>query len=100
MTFEKQYFRLARGEERSGNFGAALLLYLSSFCSACNSGSLYPCGSVAKIRKMQLALNLPDGQLQGMVRSYGPLSDQDCRLLLERSIRGDAAGIRAMLSKQ
>jgi hypothetical protein len=98
MTFENQYFRLARNEETAGNLGAALLLYLSSFCSAYNSGNGYPCGAVAKVRKMQLALNLSDEQVQGMIRSYGPLSDQDCRLLLDCSVRGDAAGIHSILT--
>jgi hypothetical protein len=93
-----QYFKLARNEEAAGNAGAALLLYLSSFCDIFNAGAGYPCGTIAKIRRLQSVLGLSDCQVQDMIRSYGHLSDQDCRYLLDCSMRGDTAGIRSILS--
>ena len=77
-----KYFELARNEERSGNDAAALLLYLSSFCDSCNHGV------VAKIRHLQHRLMLTDLQLFGLVHSYGPLTDSECKKLLDCSIRG------------
>ena len=79
-----KYFELARNEERSGNDAAALLLYLSSFCGTRNTSY----GTVAKIRLLQRKLMLTDLQLFGLIRSYGPLSDLECRKLLDYSIRG------------
>ena len=67
-----KYFELARNEERSGNDAAALLLY----------------GVVAKIRHLQHRLMLTDLQLFGLVHSYGPLTDSECKKLLDCSIRG------------
>ena len=79
-----KYFELARNEERSGNDAAALLLYLSSFCDSCNHGTMNRSyGVVAKIRLM-----LTDLQLFGLVHSYGPLTDSECKKLLDCSIRG------------
>lgn len=84
-----KYFELARNEERSGNDAAALLLYLSSFCDSCNHGTKNTSyGTVAKIRLLQRKLILTDLQLFGLIRSYGPLSDLECRKLLDYSIRG------------
>ena len=77
-----KYFELARNEERSGNDAAALLLYLSSFCDSCNHGTRNRSyGVVAK-------LMLTDLQLFGLVHSYGPLTDSECKKLLDCSIRG------------
>lgn len=84
-----KYFELARNEERSGNDAAALLLYLSSFCDSCNHGTRNrSCGVVAKIRLLQHRLMLTDLQLFGLVHSYGPLMDSECKKLLDCSIRG------------
>lgn len=84
-----KYFELARNEERSGNDAAALLLYLSSFCDSCNRGTRNTSyGTIAKIRLLQRKLMLTDLQLFGLIRSYGPLSDSECRKLLDYSIRG------------
>lgn len=94
-----KYFRLARTEEKAGCDCAALLFYLSSFCDSLNSGiDKYPYGTVAKIRRLQLALSIPDQQLFDMVRSYGPLTDLECRYLLYFSIYGYVAGINAVLT--
>lgn len=84
-----EYFKLARSEEMSGNYAAALLLYLSSFCDSCNNGTRNRSyGTVAKIRNLQNHLMLSDLQLFGLVHSYGPLTDSECRKLLDYSIRG------------
>ncbi len=99
MANAARYFELARNEEKSGNAGAALLLYLSSFCDSFNSGAAdYPCGTVAKIRILQDQLGLSDIQLLDLVRSYGPLSDAECQKLLTYSIYDCIAGIKAILS--
>lgn len=99
MSNAARYFELARNEEKSGNAGAALLLYLSSFCDSFNSSATdYPCGTVAKIRILQNQLGLSDIQLLDLVRSYGPLSDAECQKLLTYSIYGCIAGIKAILS--
>ena len=82
-----KYFELARNEERSGNDAAALLL--SSFCDSCNHGTRNRSyGVVAKIRHLQHRLMLTDLQLFGLVHSYGPLTDSECKKLLDCSIRG------------
>jgi len=99
MTNATLYFELARSEEKAGNECAALLFYLSSFCDSFNSGAQnYPYGTVAKIRMLQNRLSLPDQFLFGLMHSYGPLSDAECRKLLSDSINGDIAGINATLS--
>ena len=99
MPHAAQYFGLARSEEKSGNDAAALLLYLSSFCDSFNSGTqTYPIGATSKIRKLQNCLSLSDFQLLNMVRSYGPLTDQECQQLLYFSIHGNIAGIRTTLT--
>lgn len=99
MTNAARYFELARAEETTGNECAALLLYLSSFCDSFNSGaSEYPCGTIAKIQNLQSRLSLSDLQLLDLVRSYGPLSDAECRKLLQYSIHGCLAGIKGILS--
>lgn len=82
-----KYFILARNEERSGNNAAALLLYLSSFCDSCNNGFWHlTYGVVSKIRKLQLHLMLTDPELSKLIHSYGPLSDYECKELLNVSI--------------
>lgn len=43
---------------------------------------------VAKIRHLQHRLMLTDLQLFGLVHSYGPLTDSECKKLLDCSIRG------------
>ena len=99
MANATRYFELARTEEKFGNAGAALLLYLSSFCDSFNSGVTdYPCGTVAKIRILQDQLGLSDIQLLDLVYSYGPLSDAECQKLLTYSIHGYIAGVKAILS--
>lgn len=99
MTNATLYFKLARSEEKSGNECAALLFYLSSFCDNFNSGTqVYPYGTVAKIRMLQNRLSLPDQFLFGLLHSYGPLSDSDCRKLLSDSINGDIADIKRTLA--
>jgi len=45
-------------------------------------------GVVAKIRHLQHRLMLTDLQLFGLVHSYGPLTDSECKKLLDCSIRG------------
>lgn len=95
MTNADRYFKLARAEEKADNECAALLFYLSSFCDSFNSGAKdYPCGTVAKIRMLQNRLSLSDQFLFGLMHSYGPLSDTECRELLSDSIKGDIAGIK------
>ncbi len=99
MTSAALYFKLARSEEKAGNECAALLLYLSSFCDSFNSGTQdYPYGTVAKIRMLQNRLSLPDQFLFGLMHSYGPLSDTECRELLSDSINGDITGIKNTLA--
>lgn len=99
MSNAVPYFELARKEEKDGNFGSALLFYLSSFCDSFNScNDRYPCGTVAKIQQMQRKLFLSECDLLSMVRSYGPLTDLECKYLLYFSIRGYLHGISAILS--
>ena len=101
MTNAVQYFNLARTEEKAGNACAALLLYLSSFCDSSNSGAKeYPCGTIAKIQKLQNMLYLSDQQLFGLVYSYGPLSSLECRRLLQYYVCGRLSGIKSILSGQ
>ena len=45
-------------------------------------------GPGAKIRHLQHRLILTDLQLFGLVHSYGPLTDSECKKLLDCSIRG------------
>lgn len=92
------YFELARIEEKGGNNSAALLFYLSSFCDSFNSGCAYPCGAVEKIRRLQLLFDLTDSELFNMVRSYGPLTDQECQQLLYFCIHGYLSGIKTVLT--
>lgn len=99
MSNATLYFELARSEEKAGNECAALLFYLSSFCDSFNSGTQdYPYGTVAKIRMLQNRLSLPDQFLFGLMHSYGPLSDAECRKLLSDYINGDIAGINTTLT--
>lgn len=99
MSNAAQYFELAHNEEVSGNECSALLLYLSSFCDSFNSGARdFPCGTVAKIQKLQNCLSISELQLLELVHSYGPLSDAECQELLTYSIYGSLAGIKATLS--
>lgn len=94
------YFELARKEEKDGNFGSALLFYLSSFCESFNFfHDHYPYGTVAKIRQIQRKLFLGECDLLAMVRSYGPLTDLECKYLLYFSIHGYLLGINSILSK-
>lgn len=99
MANATQYFELAHAEETSGNEGAALLFYISSFCDSFNSAyGDYPCGTVAKIRSLQNRLSLSDLQLLSLVHSYGSLSDAECQKLLSYSIYGCVTGIKAVLA--
>lgn len=99
MATAALYFELAHAEETSGNESAALLFFLSSFCESFNSASVdYPCGTVAKIRSLQGRLSLSDPQLLSLIRSYGPLSDAECRKLLYYSIYGCVTGIKSVLA--
>lgn len=97
MTKPEKYFELARTEEKYGNAGSALLFYLSSFCASCNLSPLTrPYGTVEKIRRIQSFLGIEDSHLFDMVRSYGHLSDHECRFLLHCSLRGSLDGIDAV----
>lgn len=99
MTNAGEYFELARTEERDGNEGAALLLYLSSLSAGFNSDvRSCPVGTVSKIRKMQMQLSLSDFQLLSLIHSYGPLTVRECQKLLYFSIRGDISGIKTTLA--
>lgn len=94
-----QYFELAHTEEISGNDCAALLLYLSAFCNSFNSDAKdLPCGTIAKIQRLQNRLSISNLQLLELVHSYGPLSNDECRKLLTYSIQGYLAGIKTILS--
>lgn len=99
MDNSKTYFNLAREEEKNGHFASALLFYLSSFCESFNfTDSQYPYQATEKIRKLQSHLFLSDSELLEMVRSYGRLTDQECRGLLSSCIDSDLAGIERILS--
>ena len=99
MSNATRYFELARKEEKDGNFGSALLFYLSSFCDSFNScADQYPYGTTAKIQQMRRKLFLTENELLAMVRSYGILTDLECRHLLYYSIHGYLPGIKAVLS--
>lgn len=92
------YFQLARNEETLGRTGSALLFYLSSFCehfNSCLDG--YPSGTIEKIRRLQKHTGISDHNLLSMVRSYGPLTDDECRHLLYYSIYNYLPGIDAVL---
>ena len=98
MNNSEKYFELARKEELSGHQASALLFYLSSFCASFNSkDAQYPYRATEKIRRLQLALKLPDVELLGMIRSYGPLTDVNCQDLLKYSIDGNLSEIQAVL---
>lgn len=98
MTNATTYFSLGRIEEKAGNEPAALLFYISSFCASHNlNAGTHPYGTVAKIRMLQKSLGLSDSQLLGMVRSYGLLTDSECRHLLYYSIYGFLPGIHTIL---
>lgn len=95
---ESKYFNLARNEEKAGNISAALLFYLSDFCSYFNAPfDTLPTGTVNKIQRLQKRLSLSDAKLLSFVKSYGPLSDDTCRELLLYSFHGDLSGIRSTL---
>ncbi|MBQ9437653.1 MAG: hypothetical protein IJU50_04925 [Lachnospiraceae bacterium] len=99
---EENYFRLARAQEKMKRHGAALLLYISSFCEGANlsGGDRFPqAGVVAKIRQMQLAIGLSDSALCSLPRSYGHLTDEECQRLLFYSLCGNAEGIRSVFGK-
>lgn len=99
MSNAAQYFELAHIEETAGNECAALLLYLSSFCDSFNSGTGdLPCGTIAKIQRLQNRLSISDLQLLELVHSYGPLSNAECQKLLTYSIHGCLAGMKSILS--
>lgn len=98
MSKSSVYFQLARNEERQGQSGAALLLYLSSFCEHFNSClDRYPAGTVEKIRRLQIQIGISDHYLLSLVHSYGFLTDNECRHLLYFSIHGFVSGIDAIL---
>lgn len=98
MNNSGNYFELARREELNDRQVSALLFYLSSFCASFNSeNAQYPYQATEKIRRLQLALELPDAELLGMIHSYGPLTDADCRDLLKYSIDGNLSKIQAVL---
>lgn len=97
MTRPDTYFTMARHEETAGNLPAALNLYLSSLCAAYNSCVCYPTGTISKIRLLQNSLGIPDHELSAMVKSYGHLSDNKCRILLYLSISGSPQEIRNIL---
>ena len=99
MKNATRYFNRARLEEDAGNESASLLLYLSSLCDSFNSGIFaYPCGTIAKIQKLQNRLLISDSELLTLVHSYGPLTDADCQLLLSFALNGCLAGIESILS--
>lgn len=100
MTSPQFYFRLARKEERSGNLAPALIFYISSFCASCNTGHEHSAGTVAKIRRLQVHFGLNDAELCQMVRSYGILTDLECRYLLCFAISGNISGIHAVMSNE
>lgn len=98
MSKPSTYFQLARKEEKQGKHSAALLLYLSSFCehfNSCLDG--YPSGTIEKIRRLQLQIGISDYHLLSLIRSYGFLTDNECRQLLYFSIHGFVSGIDAIL---
>ena len=95
-----EYHALARAQEKSNNHGAALLLYISSFCEAVNEAGcddLPPVGTVAKIRQMQDSVGLSDASVCALARSYGHLDDEECQRLLFYSFCGNTNGIRSIL---
>lgn len=99
MTFSQEYFTLARNEELSGQPVSALLHYLSAFCAGFHPGmAQLPYQATAKIRKLQISLRMTDEELLSCVRSYGSLTDNECRRLLYYSIYGQLSEIRSILS--
>ena len=99
MGNSKTYFNLAREEEINGRQASALLFYLSSFCDCFNStDSQYPYQATEKIRRLQIQLSLTDEELLSMIRSYGPLTDQECRCLFINCVYGNLSGIRCILA--
>lgn len=98
MNRSSTYFQFARDEEKQGRSGSALLFYLSSFCehfNSCLDG--YPSGTVEKIRRLQLQIGISDYYLLSLIRSYGTLTDDECRYLLFFSIYGSVPGIDVIL---
>ena len=84
-----KYFTPARTEEMVGHDAPAILFYLASFCASlncCDTQTLYR--ATAKIQRLQTRFSLSDESLVAMVRSYGPLSDEVCRISLLQSLNG------------
>ena len=91
-----KYFALARTEEMAGHDAPAILFYLASFCTSlncCDTQTLYR--ATAKIQRLQARISLSDESLVGMVRSYGPLSDEVCKISLLQSLNGDLPAVLA-----
>ena len=80
----KKYFFLARTEEQLNCDAAALLLYLSSFCSSLEEGpASLSAGTINKIAHLRKKLSLSVREFLPLVHTYSDtLTDIDCRALV------------------
>ena len=88
----KKYFFLARTEEQLNCDAAALLLYLSSFCSSLEEGpASLSAGTINKIAHLRKKLSLS-------VREFLPLNNgqQHCRRALVFALGGNIHGITSL----
>ena len=95
----QELYQLAREQETKGCYPSALLFYLSAFTSCCNHGWNYPSGITEKISRLKSKLAISNNELLSMVLSYGPVSTEDCRLLLMYSLEGNIIEIKKTLQK-
>ena len=86
----KKYFFLAWTEEQLNCDAAALLLYLSSFCSSLEEGpASLSAGTINKIAHLRKKLSLS-------VREFDTLTDIDCRRALVFALDGNIHGITSL----
>lgn len=96
----KKYFFLARTEEQLNCDAAALLLYLSSFCSSLEEGpASLSAGTINKIAHLRKKLSLSVREFLPLVHTYtysDTLTDTDCRRALVFALDGNIHGITSL----
>ena len=94
----KKYFFLARTEEQLNCDAAALLLYLSSFCSSLEEGpASLSAGTINKIAHLRKKLSLSVREFLPLVHTYSDtLTDTDCRRALVFALGGNIHGTTSL----
>lgn len=94
----KKYFFLAWTEEQLNCDAAALLLYLSSFCSSLEEGpASLSAGTINKIAHLRKTLSLSVREFLPLVHTYSDtLTDIDCRRALVFALDGNIHGITSL----